>query len=269
MNYVDHNVFEYIEVCKNFDSAITTLDKLELRNLSKDCNLDAFITGIASPLIRQRPLENGTLDLHNAYKQAYSLDPAQSNADAYAHQTAHAAAVVNPQTLEEDHSSGITERSIPDDSSVPFKRSAVAATCTTIKKCFFCGGPYHVCNRCLAREATCNKCTNKGHFARVCKFRTPSGSMATAFSSTANIPQSLSHSTTSVTLNGGKVSVVMGSYSTDSYISERVAQELKLKVRPTSKGITVAQKSFNTSSPGYVILDLILNLNNQLHDLVH
>lgn len=70
----------------------------ELRKLSKDCNLkatltaeqyrqelicDAFINGIASPLIRQRLLENGTFNLECIYNQAYLLDLAQRNIDDY------------------------------------------------------------------------------------------------------------------------------------------------------------------------------------------
>lgn len=148
------------------------------------------------PLICQHHLENGTLDLQSAYKQAYSLDLAPCNTDAFAPHSAHTAAVVNPWTLEEDSLAGVKKKSVPDDSSAPFERSALAATYTTIKKCFYCGGPSHVCNRCLAHEATCNKCAKKGRFARVCKSRTLSGSMATVFSphvlaTITNIPQGL------------------------------------------------------------------------------
>ncbi len=59
----------------------------ELRRLSKDCNLksvsaeqyreelirDSFINGLLSPLIRQRLLENSTLDLKSAFDQANAL----------------------------------------------------------------------------------------------------------------------------------------------------------------------------------------------------
>ncbi|XP_063615679.1 uncharacterized protein LOC134788789, partial [Penaeus indicus] len=70
----------------------------ELRKLSKDCDLkatltaeqyrqelicDAFINGIASPLIRQHLLENRTLDLESIYSQAYLLDLAQRNINDY------------------------------------------------------------------------------------------------------------------------------------------------------------------------------------------
>nr|BDT62263.1 MAG: hypothetical protein [Penaeus semisulcatus majanivirus] len=70
----------------------------ELRKLSKDCDLkatltaeqyrqelicDAFISGIASPLIRQHLLENRTLNLESIYSQAHILDLAQRNIDGY------------------------------------------------------------------------------------------------------------------------------------------------------------------------------------------
>nr|BDT62039.1 MAG: hypothetical protein [Penaeus monodon majanivirus B] len=78
-----------------------TLDEYmqELQKLSKDCNIktavtaeqyrqelvrDAFINGIASPLIKQRLLENKVLDLENTYNQAYIFDLAQRNIDTYA-----------------------------------------------------------------------------------------------------------------------------------------------------------------------------------------
>ena len=91
----------------------------ELHKLSKDCKFravsaeqykeecvrDAFINGLASPVIRQRLLENKTLDLKSAYDQAYTLDLAQRNANAYSLQVGHTAAVVNPnvsQVLKDD-----------------------------------------------------------------------------------------------------------------------------------------------------------------------
>ncbi|XP_042218088.1 uncharacterized protein LOC121863481 [Homarus americanus] len=90
-----------------------TLDEFlrELRKLSKDCNLkpvtaeqyreelihDAFINGISSPLIWQRLLENKTLGLQNAYNQAYSLDLAQHNADAYSSPLLHQLYLSNPR----------------------------------------------------------------------------------------------------------------------------------------------------------------------------
>ena len=67
-----------------------------LLGLSKDCNLknitaeqyreelvrDSFINGIASPLIRQRLLENTRLDLKTAFDQVNYFDLAQKNSEA-------------------------------------------------------------------------------------------------------------------------------------------------------------------------------------------
>ncbi|XP_065671655.1 uncharacterized protein LOC136089531 [Hydra vulgaris] len=69
----------------------------ELRKLSKNCNYkdvsaqqyreeqirDAFISGITSNYIRQRLLENSTLNLQSAFNQARSLDIAQRNSESY------------------------------------------------------------------------------------------------------------------------------------------------------------------------------------------
>lgn len=43
----------------------------------------------------------------------------------------------------------------------------------------------------------------------------------------------------------------------------RVTEKLQLKVCPSSKDITTAQKSLNTSFQGYVIADIVLNIKNQ------
>ena len=68
-----------------------------LKTLSKDCNFkavsaeknrqdairDAFITGIQSNVIRQRLLENKTLELDSMFDQARSLETAQKNVESY------------------------------------------------------------------------------------------------------------------------------------------------------------------------------------------
>ena len=40
-------------------------------------------------------------------------------------------------------------------------------------RCFFCGQARHPRARCPAREAQCNTCAKKGHFARVCRSAQP------------------------------------------------------------------------------------------------
>lgn len=76
-----------------------TLDEFlqSLKTLSKDCNFqsvtaskyceesirDAFITGLRLPFIRQRLMENNTLDLKNMFDQARSLELAMRNSESY------------------------------------------------------------------------------------------------------------------------------------------------------------------------------------------
>ena len=79
----------------------------ELEKLRRNCNFkahtavecgdeamrDAFISGLASPAIRQRLLENKELNLETAYNQASALDLAQQNNDAFSTPTQVVAAV--------------------------------------------------------------------------------------------------------------------------------------------------------------------------------
>ena len=76
-----------------------TLDEFlqALKTLSKDCNYksvtsvvyreesirDAFISGLTSPLIRRRLLENKTLDLATMFDQARSLESAARSSESY------------------------------------------------------------------------------------------------------------------------------------------------------------------------------------------
>ena len=76
-----------------------TIDEylLALRTLAKDCNFvqvsaqtysdeymrDSFISGISSNSIRQRLLENKTVDLNTIIDQARSLDRAFQNSESY------------------------------------------------------------------------------------------------------------------------------------------------------------------------------------------
>lgn len=78
-----------------------------LKSLSKDCNFetvtaaqyceesiqDAFISGIQSPVIRQRLLENKILDLTTMFNQAQALDSAQKNYEGYCTQPSQSVVV--------------------------------------------------------------------------------------------------------------------------------------------------------------------------------
>ncbi|XP_045132103.1 uncharacterized protein LOC123518976 [Portunus trituberculatus] len=194
VNYVAPRVYEYIADSDDYDSAITTLEKMYvkpknevfarhllstrkqqaneslseflqvLKQLSGDCNFkavtaekykeealrDAFISGLRSSVIRQRLLENKTLQLQDAFDQALALDIAQKSSDSYESVIpSFSAASDNPEVT----------KSSQDEAS----QAAVAAVrVSRNSRCFFCGNNRHPRTMCPAREALCNKCGKKG-----------------------------------------------------------------------------------------------------------
>ncbi len=167
-NYLSPNIYQYIEDCADYDSAMGTLQELyvkptnevyarhllatrrqqvgetldeylqALKTLSKDCNYknvsgeqyreesvrDAFITGLTSGLIRQRLLENKTLDLKTMFDQARSLESAARSSESYS--------VPNPPTSAAAVPSTEVVPDSPDDPS-----TLAAAPVFRGQKCFF------------------------------------------------------------------------------------------------------------------------------------
>ena len=133
-----------------------------LRELSKDCNYkpvttevykeeairDTFINGLESNLIRQRLLENRTLDLQNVYSQARSLDLAQKNAVAF---------------IQQDSPTPTMSTAAREE-----KPSMEVTLAATKPRCWFCGNLRHPRNKCPARQVACHKCSKIGHFAKLC-----------------------------------------------------------------------------------------------------
>jgi hypothetical protein len=101
---------------------------------------DAFISGLESPVIRQRLLENQTLTLN----QARALDVAQRNSETYNMST-----IINSIRSME---AVIAEQ--PND-------LTVAATYPSSRTCYFCGNGLHPRSECLAKDAECRKCGEK------------------------------------------------------------------------------------------------------------
>ncbi|XP_069957120.1 uncharacterized protein [Cherax quadricarinatus] len=138
-----------------------------LKILGKDCHFqavtaaqyceesirDAFISGLQSPIIRQRLLENKTLDLAAAFDQARALDSAQKNSEVYS--TTQPSRVVSAAIPDQDSCNEVT-----------VEPASVTAAAGTVY--FFCGFSRHPRPKCPAREAMCHKCHKKGHFPKVC-----------------------------------------------------------------------------------------------------
>ncbi|XP_068752275.1 uncharacterized protein [Montipora capricornis] len=217
-----------------------TLDEFlqSLKTLSKDCNFqsvtaskyreesirDAFITGLRLPFIRQRLLENNTLDLKTMFDQARSLELAMCNSESYASPPSSVNAAV-PLAAREDQEQ--------------IDSGTLAAIGSNASTCFFCGNSNHPRSRCPARDAVCSKCQKRGHFEKVCRGKIISKSKfsAAAWSPTlaaVGAPESLSKSLGTVTIEGLEVKALFDSGSTESFIHPRLVEKAALIVRPSS-----------------------------------
>ena len=231
-----------------------TLDEFlqSLKTLSKDCNFqsvtaskyreenirDAFITGLRSPSIRQRLLENNMLDLKTMFDQARSLELAMCNSESYASPPLSVNAAV-PLTATED------QEQIDSGTLV-----AVGSDAST---CFFCGNSNHPRSRCPARDAVCSKCQKKGHFAKVCRSKKISKNKVSAAAwsptlATVGAPESLSKSLGTVTVEGLEVKALFDSGSTESFIHPRLVEKAALTIHPSSGTVSMATSVSSTVS---------------------
>ena len=136
-----------------------------LKTLSKDCEFnavtaeqhkdcmtrDAFLYGLTSAPIRQRLLEEDTLDLNAAVKKEEMLELAKRQSVMYnmSHKCSFPASISVAESKK--------TLSSPSEKSYRLK---------SIKKRFFCGGKLHAGGRskCPARNQACLSCGKVGHF---------------------------------------------------------------------------------------------------------
>ncbi len=141
-------------------NASETLDEYlqALTTLIKDCNYkavsaeqnrsdairDAFINGIQSSSIKQRLLENDTLELKTMFDQARSMESAQRNVQSYRNE--------NPLPFNAAISSDNNESF---EATNPMLQHSNNITSSESSNCWNCGNSRHPRSRCPARNATC------------------------------------------------------------------------------------------------------------------
>ena len=62
-----------------------------------------------------------------------------------------------------------------------------------------------------------------------------------------------------VQINGCSLSALVDSCRSDSFISEKAANKLKLKIHTSNQNISMAQTTMNTNISGYCVADIIHN----------
>ena len=263
-----NEVFARHRLASRRQQAGETLDEYlrALKVLSKDCNFkavtavqhceefirDAFINGLQSPSIRQRLLENKTLDLATMFDQARALDSAQKNSESYGDLGAPSSRLLNAA---HGH----------DSESEPVVAPVMAAITA---KCYFCGLQRHPRSKCPAREATCHKCQKKGHFAKVCRSSgasasvTPSDHVILATLTSAATPSVLSKAVTSVSINGAKAEGLIDSGSSESFIHPDLVKRLSLPIHQSHSAVTMASTSFSAQTSGFCAVNVRVNGRN-------
>lgn len=239
-----------------------------LKIMSKECNFkavtanqhceeyirDAFISGLQSTAIRQRLLENRTLDLATMYDQARALDSAQRNSESFG-------GAPSSRFLSATH-----ETSKGSD----VESESVIATSATRAKCFFCGFLRHPRSKCPAREALCHKCQKKGHFSKVCRSSsvsasaTPDNGAILATVTSATTPSVLAKAVVGVSINGIEADGLIDSGSAGSFIHPDLVKLHSLKVQPSQNSVTLASTSFSAQTSG--VCKVNINVNGRYYE---
>lgn len=232
-----------------------------LRQLARDCNFeavsamkhcdeairDAMIAGISSNVIRQRLLENKSLDLQTAIEQARTLESANRDSEIYA--KAADKYDVSAATKTQD----------------VFLESSTCSS--TNQNCFFCGNSRHPRLRCPAREAVCHNCLKKGHFSKVCKSpkmnsKQSKSTAATSFpilstvGSTAATSTALNKSTSRIIFHGKSLIALVDSGSCDNFVTEDIVTRLGLPIIPSTTLVSMATSSLTAKVKGYLLADV-------------
>ena len=181
----------------------------QLRLLAKNCGFaavtaqenhdlhvrNAFISGIRTPYIRQRLLENKNLTLDAAITTARSLEDAQKNSNTYGSSSQACSAMEsislgNKGRSPENPESFVAASSRTYYNYKPPSGNRNANSASSNQNCYFCGQEYHPRFKCPARDFTCTKCRKRGHFTRVCRSNPASSSrvLASAYN-TSSLPQ--------------------------------------------------------------------------------
>ena len=249
------------------DEGETVIDfSQKLLTLSRDCAysqvtaiehteqavLNAFISGLLSPAIRLRLLENDELTLEKAIQIADSLERAQKFSASYEPTTRTSLSNVSKKPTA--------------DSEIP-KIAAVNKPSQTHGKllkhrCRFCGG-FHVPQRalCPAKDAECFQCGKKGHFAKVCRSNHPGQTVAAAPESEepgrlasllASFPKSLKNSSVTVYICGKEIEALVDSGAYECFMRSDLARLLKLSTSGPVTEVTLASENLTTKVHGTV-----------------
>ena len=234
---------------------------LSLKGLAKDCEftaasaleardehiMDAFINGVSSGVIRQRLLENKTLNLSDAYDQALAIENAQKQMASYSQTPPITAAVP-----------------VTEDANLSAMEEPSTAAAVPGQKCWFCGNKRHDRSRCPARDVSCRNCKKKGHFSKMCNSPAAAAmnygeSLLISSATPSKCPKSISRASLCGTIKGTVLKILIDTGSSESFIHPDKAKYLRLCILPSSERIMMACSSHHSSTLGHCTTTLCLN----------
>ncbi|KRZ59977.1 Retrovirus-related Pol polyprotein from transposon 17.6 [Trichinella nativa] len=181
---------------------------------------DAFVRGIRSQTIRQRLLESRSVDLASIYELASVLDAALHSSENNNESRSF------PETV---------AAAANDENNDRLSESPGVVAATRNPRCFFCGRSKHPRFQCPAREATCNECGKKGHYAKVCR--------SSVYSSTS-----------------ASLSTITGATLASTAVALKASSILKLsnslKTIQSSEPISMASSALSIKALGCITVDL-------------
>ena len=208
-----------------------------------ECIRDSFISELASNTIRQRLLENRSNELQIIFNQARALEMAQKNSESYSAPPPFINAAPGKTNQHQPYKPGQTE------------------------KCYFCANSRHPQIKCPAKDIYCNICGKKGHFAKVCQSKPQEpqnqetvASMHFPFLATITgpAPYSLRKSIQYLVINGHKISTVIDSGSSESFIHPDVVRKLSITITECTGNVSMASASLTSESLGYCFITFSL-----------
>ncbi|KRX92949.1 hypothetical protein T4E_7540 [Trichinella pseudospiralis] len=210
---------------------------------------DAFVCGIRSQTIRQRLLESRSVDLASIYELASVLDAALRSSENYNE---------NRSLLE------TVAAAANDENNDRLSESPGVVAATRNPRCFFCGRSKHPRFQCPAREAICNKCGKKGHYAKVCRSSVSSSTTASLSTITgatlasvgSTFPLSLAKAVVKILLCGKEINCLIDTGSSESFIHPEVVKRLGLKTIQSSEPVSMASSALSIKALGCITVDL-------------
>ncbi|XP_076803121.1 uncharacterized protein LOC143447076 [Clavelina lepadiformis] len=224
-NFVSAEIFEFIEDCNTYDSAVEILQDLlvkkpneifarhllatrkqqpsesptqfmqTLQILSKNCQCkDVTAEQYRKELCRDafiNGLSSPSIRQRLLENTTLSLESAVDQANALDMAIKNASAYNMHSTT--CSSASINPQSHHIKNETENQGEQLKETTTYIaasfkkKKCYFCGYDFHERRSCPARHLTCNKCGKIGHFLKVCKSKYPSKTVATVAKATPTL----------------------------------------------------------------------------------